>query len=110
MVQDYTRDFYIPCIDRVRQINNSNYEFVRNIAIWKEKIMVNWPNVRILADKDGANLREQHTRSGENIVLNALCQAAYPDDVSVEVYGQVVNSTIRQGECIEMKASASWTA
>lgn len=109
MVQDYTRDFYIPCIDRVRQINNSNYEFVRNIAIWKEKIMVNWPNVRILADKDGANLREQHTRSGENIVLNVIVQlgSLSPDDVSVEVYyGQVVNSTIRQGECIEMKASA----
>jgi len=108
MVQDYTRKFYVPCIERIRQINNSNYEYVRELAAWKHRIFTEWPNVQILADKEGVRLKEQYAKSGESILLNAIVKLGNltPDDVEVQVYyGCVINNTIRQGECVEMKVS-----
>ncbi len=108
MVQDYTREFYIPCMERVNQIDKSNYEFVKNLAAWKQNIKKSWSQVHILADKDGSTLKEQYAKSGENIVLNAVVKLGglSPDDVAVEVYyGSLQNNMIVQGESVEMKVS-----
>lgn len=108
MVQDYTREFYVPCIERVRQIKNSNYDYARELAEWKQKIYKEWPNVQILADKDGVLLKEQHAKSGENISFNAIVRLGNltPDDIEVQVYyGSVSNNTIQQGESVAMHVS-----
>lgn len=111
MVQDYTRKFYIPCIERVRQINNTNYEFVRELAAWKQRIFTEWPNVQILADKDGVRLKEQYAKSGENITFNAIVKLGNlkPDDVEVQVYyGTVANNAIRDGNSVEMQVTGQY--
>ena len=108
MVQDYTREFYVPCIERVRSINSSNYELIRKLAAWKKNIHKSWSQVQIFADKDGAHLKEQFAKSGESIVLNTIVQLGdlSPDDVAVEVYyGPILNNVIRQGQSVEMELS-----
>ncbi len=105
MVQDYTRDFYAPCLDRIRRIRHSNFEFVKNLASWKQRMKNSWPQVQIIADREGDYLKDKYAKSGESITLNAVVRLGNltPEDVAVEVYyGTVVNGIIRQGENIEM--------
>ncbi len=108
MVQDYTRKFYIPCIERVKKIHDSNYEFVRVLSVWKEKIRKSWPQVQILTEKERNIFMDQNTKSGEAIALNAIVQlgSLSPEDVLVEVYyGRTEGQTIQQGESVQMNVS-----
>jgi len=108
MVQDYTRSFYIPCIDRIRQIQSSDYNFVRILSAWKEKIRKSWPQVRILAYNKGNELKNKNVKSGETVAFHAVVQlgSLTPEDVLVEVYyGPVDGSKISQGESVEMTVS-----
>lgn len=109
MVQDYTRDFYVPCIDRVRKIQNSDYELVRNLSSWKQNITRGWTQVRILPDRDGLTLTEQNTKSGETLTISTDVQLGdlTPSDVAFELYyGPITAGEIRHGEGAEMTVSA----
>lgn len=108
MVQDYTRDFYIPCINRSKQIQQSDYEFARILTSWKHNIYNTWSQVKILPDRDGLSLIEHHAKSGEKITISTIVQlgSLTPSDVAVEVYyGSTVANMIRQGESTEMTVS-----
>lgn len=105
MVQDYTRNFYIPCIDRVRRIHQSDYAFVKELSAWKQYIYHTWSQVRIQPDRDGAVLTEHNARSGETLKISTVVQlgSLTPGDVAVEVYyGLVSGNRIVQGEAVEM--------
>ena len=105
MLLDYTREFYNPCIDRVRRIQQSNYELVRNLSSFKHNIQRFWSDIRIMTDSGGHTLNEHSLKSEENITLNVKVSLGNlsPEDVSVEVYyGQLVNNQLRHGEAVEM--------
>jgi starch phosphorylase len=105
MLLDYTRDFYDPCIDRVRRIKQSGFEPLRILSSFKQNIRSSWPDVRIIADSNQYSLPEHSVKSGESIMLNARVYlgSLSPDDAAVEVYyGPVVNNQIRHGETAEM--------
>ena len=106
MLLEYINDYYIPCIERVRKIRHSNYEFVRSLALFKHKVRRFWQDVRITADT-GNNYCAMHSlKYGENITLNAAVSLGNlsPDDVVVEIYyGPVTNDQIRTGEAAEMQ-------
>ena len=105
MVQEYTRGFYIPCIDRVKQIKDSDYNFVKVLSSWKEKIRSSWPQVRILTYKEGNGHKDKNVKSDEPVTFYAVVQLGNltPDDVLVELYyGPVDGSKISQGESVEM--------
>jgi starch phosphorylase len=109
MVQDYTRSFYVPLIDRVRMIRDSDYNIVRTLSSWKQNILRGWSQVRIQPDRDGLSLAEQHAKSGEPITISTIVQlgSLAPSDVSVELYyGTIAHGQIRQGEGVEMAVSA----
>lgn len=109
MVQDYTRDFYVPLIDRVRMIKNSDYSVVRALSSWKQNIAKGWSQVRILPDMDGLSLTEQNIKSGEPLTISTAVQlgSLAPSDVTVEVYyGTISHGQIQQGEGVEMGVSA----
>lgn len=105
MLLDYTREYYAPCINRVRKIKQSNYELVRDLSSFKHKLQRFWPEVRIMSDSAGISPKEHNLKSGESITLNAAVSLGNlsPNDIAVEVYyGPVVNNQIRHGNNIEM--------
>lgn len=105
MLLEYVNDYYIPCIDRVRKIRHSNYEFVRSLSQFKNRIRSFWKDVRITADTGVTSCAVYNLKSGGNITLNAVVYLGKlsPDDVTVEVYyGPVANDQIRNGEAAEM--------
>lgn len=108
MVQDYTREFYIPCIERMQKVYASNFSYARELAVWKQNIQKAWPQVQILADRDGSSLRDKNAKSGDTITLDVIVQlgSLSPDDVAVEVYyGPISGNRIVQGESVEMNAA-----
>lgn len=109
MVQDYTRNFYVPAIDRVRRIHDSDYGIARILSSWKQNVAKGWSQVRILPDRDGLSLTEQNTKSGEPLSISTIVHlgSLTPSDVSVELYyGSICAGQIRQGEGVEMVVSA----
>lgn len=105
MLLDYIRDYYIPCIDRVIKIKQSNYDLVRGLSAFKNNIRKFWKDVRITAETAPDIVTEYCIKSGEKLTLNATVHLGNlsPDDVAVEVYyGQETNNQIRRGETAEM--------
>jgi starch phosphorylase len=52
MVQDYTRDLYIPTIQRGNRFKESNFDLSNKIADYKRFISENWHQVHIIAVDD----------------------------------------------------------
>lgn len=105
MLSDYTRAYYIPCIDRVERIRQSNYNFIRNLSVFKHNIRKFWHDIRITSENRADFPVEHSIRSGETVTLNATVYLGNlsPDDVAVEVYyGPLENNQIQNGMTAEM--------
>lgn len=108
MVQDYTRNFYVPCIDRVRKIHETDFSLVRELSSWKQHISRGWSQVMVIPDRDGSSLIEQNAKSGETLTISTVVQLGElsPSDVAVELYyGPISANQINQGESVEMNIS-----
>lgn len=107
MVKEYTREMYVPCIERVRRILESGYSLVRGLAEWKRRVEAAWPHVTVAANQDIHGLSDYSVLSGQEIPLSVTVHLGdlAPEDVSVEVfYGPLSNDRIVQGNSLEMKA------
>jgi len=105
MLLDYTREYYAPCIDRVRMIQQSNLEMARSLSSYKHRIRRFWPDIRIMADTSAKSHFEYNLKTGESITLKAAVFLGNlsPNDVAVEVYyGPIINNQIRYGKAVEM--------
>jgi len=105
MVKEYTREMYVPCMERVRRITGTDYSIVRELAEWKGRVEAAWPQVAITANQDIHGLADYQVLSDQEIRLSVTVQlgALTPDDVSVEVfYGPLAGSRIVQGKALEM--------
>lgn len=92
MVQDYNSMMYVPSMERIDKIMQTNYGLVRNLSEWKLSIERNWPQVQIIADKTMNNLKEHNSVSGQTITLYTTVYLGNidPSSVLVEVYYGVV--------------------
>lgn len=103
MLIDYIRDFYNPCIDRIRKIRESNFDVVRKLSAYKLKIQKYWSDIRIISETH--TFRDHCLTAGKSITLNVMVNLGNlaPEDVAVEVYyGSLKNNCIRHGEAVEM--------
>jgi len=105
MLLDYTREYYIPCINRVKMIQQSDYELAKILSAFKHKIRRTWQDIKITADTGVNSVIEHNLNSGDSITLNVTVDLGNlsPDDVAVELYyGRVTNDQVRHGRAIEM--------
>lgn len=116
MVKEYTRTMYVPCMERIRKINESNLSMVRDLVGWKRRVEAAWPQVVLTANQDIHGLSDYHALSGQEIRLSVTVQlgSLTPEDVRVEIFfGPMSNGRIIQGKSQEMSMvrqtdSASW--
>lgn len=107
MVKEYTEKMYLPAIYRNIQIRNSQYEFIKTLTDWKQKVEKVWPQISISANQDIHGLIDHNAISGNELVLAATVQLSSlkPEDVRVEVYyGTISGNEISNGSAVEMKA------
>lgn len=107
MVQDYTRNMYIPTMERIETIQASNFEMVKNLSDWKLNMVHSWPQIQIIADKTMNQLKELSSVSGEEINVTVMINlgSINPSSVNVELYYGYVgkNNIIENPEIYEMK-------
>ncbi len=85
MVEEYWKRFYTPSAERRFQLMNNNWDGLKRLSTWREKIMYNWSNVAIKDIRMG-DIREIEMGASyhaeADIYLGELC----PEDVTVEMY------------------------
>ena len=103
MVCDYTDELYMPLVE----LNDKYYSDLSNVANyneWKEKMNLNWENIKI---EQYNNLDNISIDAGNNIEVN--CKVTLPDisveNINVEVYaGKITdNGTIENINIIPME-------
>jgi starch phosphorylase len=85
MVQDYTNQFYISASRRYNDLSREEMKGAKELALWREKIMTNWDQIRInqVNVHDGMPVPVSgHLRIGTDIFLNQL----ESEDVDVDIY------------------------
>jgi len=105
MVKEYTQAMYVPCMERIRKIHESDCALVRDLAAWKRHVEAAWPHVTLTANEDIHGLSDYQAFSDQEIRLSVTVQLGMlaPEDVKVEVfYGPIVNNRIVQGKSAEM--------
>jgi glycogen phosphorylase len=89
MVSEYWDRFYLPAAERGFQNQENQWEGIKRLARWREKVMYNWSNIAV---------RAVHTQPVSEIQVGApfpveaevFLGELSPGDVTVEVYaGQV---------------------
>lgn len=48
-LDDYYRQFYIPAFERRKAITENNYEMVKKLAIWKQKVLRTWNSIEVVS-------------------------------------------------------------
>ncbi len=88
MLQDYFEELYLPSIQRMDRMYETNYDFASQLAKWKSEIVKAWPGIRIYADNTSNSLKPFETVSTKPIQLSVYVDTGgiNPDDFSVEVY------------------------
>jgi starch phosphorylase len=106
MVKEYYERMYHPGALRNIKIKESNYDMVRTIVDWKQKVEMAWPQVAVSANQDIHGLIDHTLSSGDKLLfsINVQLSSLAPEDVRVEVfYGQLVQNKIVNGVAAEMK-------
>lgn len=107
MIEQYTRELYVPAATRRRHLARENYRAGRDLSKWKHDIARRWHHVRV--DRvDADDHRELPV--GTELSLRALVHLGdvRPDEVSVELYfGRVDPSgKIVEGNSVEMSCDS----
>ncbi len=107
MVQEYTVKLYIPAMDSAVRSAANDYELVKHLAQWKQKVRGNWQYVSIKSGYLTGASGNIHTASEEGISLEAHVTLAElrPEDVCVELYFGCIDSSgnVESGEYVPMQ-------
>jgi glycogen phosphorylase len=91
MVHEYFSNRYLPAISRYEALFADKAARARSLALWKEKIVENWANLRIIridSDSHGPFKVGDTVRVTAMVALGNL----QPSDISVELYAGVVDA------------------
>ena len=94
MVREYVERLYLPAAAADRAISAKSYQPARDLAAWKAKVTVAWPNVHVTHVESGGV--DASPQVGEQLQVRAFVQLGTlsPDDVSVEL----VHGRARDGD------------
>ncbi|MFO7783016.1 MAG: alpha-glucan family phosphorylase [Thermodesulfobacteriota bacterium] len=86
MVEEYWERFYCPAAERGFQVSGDDWEGLRHLTRWRDRIMFNWSEVKILGirmdELEGIEVGKPYLVEAD-VHLGELA----PEDVVVEVYG-----------------------
>jgi len=116
MVAEYTRKFYNPAAARWRYLTASTMSRVRALSMWKNDVKNAWDELAIedvdIQIDDGnkvcdLSVKQPQLEVGSNLVVHAKIRLGKlnPEDVAVEIYYGVVDSTgnIEKGQVSKMQ-------
>jgi len=108
MVQDYHNACYIGASKRYNDLSRENMQGAKDLALWRQKIMTNWDQIRIdrVEVQNGKPVPVLGRLSIEaDIFLNQLA----PEDVDVEAYFGPLNlrDAFTQRNTVQMQATGS---
>jgi starch phosphorylase len=109
MVIDYFSNMYGPCMDRMDQINNTQFSFAKDITSWKQKMDRIWPNLQIICEKNNNQLQDKKTQAGDKLRISTqvYLDSLSPQDVRVELYYGLLknNQNIENAQRVEMTST-----
>jgi starch phosphorylase len=94
MVSEYWDRFYVPAAERGAQLMEHDWENLRKLAKWREKVMYNWTNVAIKAIRL-PELSEVVVGQAYAVETDIYLGELLPEDVLVEVYAGRVDPSNR---------------
>jgi glycogen phosphorylase len=106
MVTDYFNLMYLPCMNQIHEITQSNFALSNNLSQWKEKVHKAWPNLQIYAEKTENHLTSKDTAVGKSISLSVqvYLDILSPKEVKVQVYyGKISENTIASPQFINLQ-------
>jgi starch phosphorylase len=94
MVSEYWDRFYVPAAERGAQLMEHDWENLKKLAKWREKVMYNWTNVAIKAIRL-PELSEVVVGQAYAVETDIYLGELLPEDVLVEVYAGRVDPSNR---------------
>ncbi len=91
MVRDYSKQFYLPAMERFRALAHNHGEQARALRDWKRRVLAEWTNVKVQnVHLEGTG--EAHI--GKHIEVYATIQlgSLSPNDIVVEAYYGALDS------------------
>jgi starch phosphorylase len=85
MVEEYWDRFYIPAAEQGRKLMETEWDGLKKLAQWREKIMYNWSTVAI-KDIRTAETTELEVGSVFHVAADVFLGELSPEDVRVEAY------------------------
>jgi starch phosphorylase len=85
MVQDYATRYYLPCSKRYNALSREGFSGLKDLAVWRQKVMTGWNNVLI----EGVTTEgKSDMYVGEDLKIKTSVRlgSLNPEDVTVEAY------------------------
>lgn len=104
MVQDYSRELYVPAIEHGEKLAADGYDLARQLSEWKGMVRLNWHHIHL----EAKGPREQRLTVGDELELEARVRLGGldPADFIVEIcQGREENGELRKFEVVPMKRS-----
>ncbi len=107
MVKEYTERFYIPVGNHLKKLTENNFELLKSLRIWRDRIYSNWDKVEV---KSIITPKKSEIYTGEEIEIKAevYLENLNEQDIIVEIfYGaldsddNIINAKTVQMECIK---------
>ena len=94
MVSEYWDRFYLPASERGAQLMEREWENLKKLAKWREKVMYNWAHVAIKGIRM-PEISEAVVGQGYTVETDLYLGELLPEDVLVEVYAGRVDPSNR---------------
>jgi starch phosphorylase len=91
MVRDYTKNFYLPAMERSRILAANNGEQARSLRAWKLRILAEWTNIKV-QNVHLEGISEAYVGKHVDVYATIQLGAISPNDVLVEAYYGGVDS------------------
>ena len=85
MVEEYWKRFYTPSAERQFQLMDNNWNGLKSLSKWREKIMYNWSNIAI-KDIRMDEIKEIEMGTSYHAEADVFLGELSPEDVTVEMY------------------------
>ncbi|MGE5838484.1 MAG: hypothetical protein ACM34H_01010, partial [Deltaproteobacteria bacterium] len=85
MVSEYWDRFYLPAAEREAQLMEHDWENLKKLAKWREKVMYNWTNVAIKGIRL-PEIPEAVVGQAYSVDADVYLGELLPEDLLVEVY------------------------
>ncbi|MEB3223667.1 MAG: alpha-glucan family phosphorylase [Candidatus Sericytochromatia bacterium] len=102
MVQDYTRNYYIPAIENGERVAADSYAVAKQYAEWKAKVGFHWHHVGI--EVEPLDLTKAHVGDPIEIVARVRTGGLAPSNLAVELYhGRERGGVLQDVEVLPMQ-------